>query len=226
MYSSFELLAMGDEKELRDPARMRRLFWHNLQAQAAAFPLLLGLALQAGAAVKNPDTYIYLSAADANSLDPAWSGDGASQQIILNIYETLFAFEGGSTDKVMPLLASAVPSLENGLLSADGRTYTIPIREGVRFHDGTPLTAKDVRYSLLRFMIMDAGPAMMLLDPLAGYRGTRDNSGQLRPTLFSDIDKAIRIEQGKLVQHLPRPFPPLLPILERRVRPADRRGAR
>lgn len=182
-----------------------------------ALPLLLGLvALPARAtSVKNPETYVYVTAADANSLDPAWSGDGVSQQVILNVYEPLFTFDGASTEKVVPLLAAAVPSRENGLLTEDGRTCTIPIREGVRFHDGTPLTPEDVRYSLMRFMIMDAGPAMMLLDPLAGYRGTRDSSGQLRATVFQDADKAVRIEDGKIVLRLPRPFPPLLPILAR-----------
>jgi peptide/nickel transport system substrate-binding protein len=48
-----------------------------------------------------------------------------------------------------------VPTLENGGVSEDGLTYTFKIREGVTFHDGTPLTADDVKYSWDRVMTMD-----------------------------------------------------------------------
>ena len=42
------------------------------------------------------------------------------------------------------------------VLSEDaGRTYAFPIRKGVVFHDGSTMTPEDVRYSLLRFLLMD-----------------------------------------------------------------------
>src|SRR6185295_8398580 len=119
--------------------------------------LLISLALtSSGAAtVKNPDTYTYGTISDADSMDPAWSFDTASHEAILNIYEPLFGFKGSSTDQLTPLIAEKVPSRENGLLSQDGKTYRIPIRKGVRFHDGTPVMPEDVRYSIMRFMLLD-----------------------------------------------------------------------
>jgi peptide/nickel transport system substrate-binding protein len=50
-----------------------------------------------------------------------------------------------------PRLAEAVPSIENGLwkLLPDGRMETTwRLRDGARWHDGTPLTAEDLRFSL------------------------------------------------------------------------------
>ena len=47
------------------------------------------------------------------------------------------------------------PALENGGISEDGLTYTFKIREGVTFHDGTELTADDVKFSWDRVMTMD-----------------------------------------------------------------------
>jgi peptide/nickel transport system substrate-binding protein len=195
------------------------------RALRAGFAISLCLALSAASpapaaeaplpAVKNPDTFVYLHAGEINSLDPAWNGDDVSASVFLNLYDTLFAFDGASTENLLPIVAAKTPSRENGLISADGKTYTIPIRKGIRFHDGTPLTPEDVRYSMMRFMIMDAGPAMMLLDPLEGYHQTRDASNRLFPDVFQRADRAVRVEGDGVVLRLPRPFPPLLPILAR-----------
>ena len=45
-------------------------------------------------------------------------------------------------------LAAEVPTLENGGISADGLTWTIKLRRGVKWHDGVEFTAEDVKYTL------------------------------------------------------------------------------
>ena len=45
---------------------------------------------------------------------------------------------------VVPDLAESIAA------SADGRTYTFTLREDAKFHDGKPVTAEDVRWSLER----------------------------------------------------------------------------
>lgn len=169
----------------------------------------------AAAEVKNPDTYTFLAISDSDSVDPAWSYDTSSHLAILNVYEPLVAFEGGSLEKVVPLIAEKVPSRANGLLSADGRTYTFPIRKNVKFHDGTALTPEDVRYSLMRFMLYDrdAGPSGLLLQPLTGEHSTRDAAGKIRPGVFAAVSKAVQVKDGAVVITLPRPYAPLLTIL-------------
>jgi len=47
-----------------------------------------------------------------------------------------------SVEKVVPSLA------EKWEISPDGKIYTFYLRKGVKFHDGLPFTAKDVKYSL------------------------------------------------------------------------------
>lgn len=44
-------------------------------------------------------------------------------------------------------LAARVPTVENGGISEDGRTYTIDLREDVTWHDGDPFTSEDVRFT-------------------------------------------------------------------------------
>src|SRR3954453_10986117 len=48
----------------------------------------------------------------------------------------------------VPDLAREVPTIENGGLSADGLTWKIRLRNDVKWHDGTPFTAEDVKFSL------------------------------------------------------------------------------
>mgnify|MGYP001570520273 FL=1 len=181
--------------------------------------LLLALALTAApayAAVKNPDTFTLVEISEITSLDPAFPYDNASQSLILNVYDTLIAFSGASLDKLEPRLAMEVPSLKNGGISKDGLTYRFRIRKGVKFHDGALMTPEDVRYSLLRFMLIDraGGPSALLLEPILGIASTRDSAGAI--TLdFADADKAVRLEGDTLVIRLPRPFAPFLSIMAR-----------
>lgn len=47
-----------------------------------------------------------------------------------------------------PQLAAEVPSLENGGISEDGLNWRIKLRPGVKWHDGTPFSADDVKFTL------------------------------------------------------------------------------
>ncbi len=167
-----------------------------------------------GQAVKNPDTFVSVSFGDWDTLDFAWAYDTSSQQVIFNIYETLIAYDGSRVDRFVPRLATEVPSARNGLISADGRTYTFPIRQGVKFHDGTPLTAEDAAYSLRRFLMVDrdGGPSSLLLEPILGMTKTRDDKGALKLT-FADLERAVQVKGNSVVVTLKEPFGPFLSIM-------------
>ncbi len=166
-------------------------------------------------AIKNPDTLTYVTISDLDSLDPVWSYDSASRLVILNVYEYLVEYNGSSTEELVPFIATQVPSKSNGLISPDSLTYTFPIRQGVNFQDGTPLTPEDVKYSLMRFILQDraGGPSPLLLEPILGYVTTRDESGQLLEKAFRDANQRIQVEGNNVVIHIPKPYAPLLAIL-------------
>jgi peptide/nickel transport system substrate-binding protein len=67
--------------------------------------------------------------------------------------------EETSVEKVVPSLA------ERWTISPDGKIYTFYLRKGVKFHDGQPFTAKDVKYSLEFFANpgKSAGAAMVTM---------------------------------------------------------------
>jgi len=180
----------------------------------AAF-LAAWLAAPAPAQVKNPDTFTYAIAGDVDTLDPHWEFDVVSQEVSIQLYETLINYQGASVDAFEPALAAQVPSQENGLLSADGLRYAFPIRKGVKFHDGSPMTPEDVKYSLMRFLLMDRanGPSYVLLEPLLGVESTLGDDGKPDADLYDALDRKIRVEGGAVVLYLDKPYPPLLSIL-------------
>lgn len=114
---------------------------------------------------------VFVHAADDEplSLDPAQVEPGeGGETMILQSYERLLEIAPDGPELV-PGLATEVPNDDNGLISQDGLTYTFPIREGVTFHDGTDLTAEDVKYSWDRAMEMDLpeGASGLLADSIA-----------------------------------------------------------
>lgn len=121
-------------------------------------------------AAKNPDTFIELQIGQPETLDPAHSYDTASGEIILNLYDNLIQYDGESVNDFLPMIAETVPSKANGLWSEDGTTYTFPIRQGMTFHTGNPVTPEDVEYSFERDLLMDpaGGPIWMLYEGFTG----------------------------------------------------------
>ena len=181
------------------------------------FVLLLGV-LCLGACQKQDDrqTLIVAHAGEMQSLDPVYSYDGVTQGMMINVYDTLLKFSGSSMTEFLPSVSEEVPSVENGLISADGLTYTFPIRKGIKFHDGTELTPEDVRYSILRFMNSDisGGPSSLLLEPILGITSTRNEKGEIILD-FKDAEKAVQVDGQNVVIRLKRPFAPFLGVIAR-----------
>ena len=66
--------------------------------------------------------------------------------VAFSIFDALFRItpEG----EIVPNLAAEVPTIENGGLSEDGLEWRIKLRDDVKWHDGEPFTAEDVKFTL------------------------------------------------------------------------------
>ncbi len=128
--------------------------------------------------------------------DPATALDGPIPLIARQVFETLVQYKDGGSD-IEPALAIRWSP------SKDGLTWTFTLRDGVRFHDGTPLTARGVVTSLERQMSPD--------HPL------HPNPPAVWPRLLRGLPgvvKEIRAPDPKTVQiQLLLPYAPLLTVL-------------
>jgi peptide/nickel transport system substrate-binding protein len=100
--------------------------------------------------------------------DPAifYQSDGLN--VTRGAYEGLLRYKPNTLlPEIEPLLAESFD------ISDDGLVYTFEIREGVKFHDGTDLTAQDIVKSFERRVGVNAGPAYMLFD-VASYETPDD----------------------------------------------------
>lgn len=128
--------------------------------------------------------------------DPATAVEGVTPLIGRQVFETLVQYKDGGSD-IEPGLAIQWSS------SRDGLTWTFTLRDGVRFHDGSLLTARDVVRSFERQMSPDhplhPNPAAVWPRLLRGLPG---------------VVKEVRARDARTVQiQLLLPYAPLLTVL-------------
>ncbi|MCW2916788.1 MAG: extracellular solute-binding protein family 5, partial [Actinomycetia bacterium] len=91
--------------------------------------------------------------------DPDIYYSGQGLLLTTNLYEGLLKYQSGTAQpKIVPSLA------ESWTASKDNTTFTLKLRKGVVFHDGTPFTAAAVKPSFDRRAAVNQGPAYMVAD--------------------------------------------------------------
>ncbi len=112
------------------------------------------LAMPAATAEENatPIIFTYVCSTEPDTLDPSiWF---TTSPLNLNIYQPLLKVNPEGADEPYEYLVA-----ESYTVSDDGMTYTFKIREGMLFHDGTPVNAEAVRASVQRTIDIGGSPA-------------------------------------------------------------------
>src|SRR5437870_2498964 len=94
-------------------------------------------------------TLTFLWGGDTDKLDPPAMTTQEGFIATTALYEGLVRYKPNSTD-VEPALAERMPDI-----SSDGLAYTFHLRSGIKFHDGSPLTAEAVAFSFDRSINKD-----------------------------------------------------------------------
>lgn len=116
-----------------------------------ALAVLLAAGTATPAVSQDTDTIVWARYGDIDTLDPHRATSTLSLQVWSLIYDTLMATDADG---------SPVPNLATGYeVSEDGTEYTFSLAEGVTCHDGSPLDANDVKYTVDR-AFDDANPSV------------------------------------------------------------------
>jgi peptide/nickel transport system substrate-binding protein len=82
---------------------------------------------------------------DPHSLNPILAQNDDEHQIARLMFDLLLDVD--DKGRLIPALATVVPTISNGGVSADGRTIIYRLRPGVTWQDGAPFTSRDVRFT-------------------------------------------------------------------------------
>ncbi|WP_443743934.1 glutathione ABC transporter substrate-binding protein GsiB [Sutterella sp.] len=115
-----------------------------MKALKALLPLLLAGAVAAGGAQAATKDVTVAVASTFTTLDPYNASDTLSQAVAKSFYEGLFSFDKNM--KVVNVLAESYEA------SADGLTYTVKLRKGVKFQNGEDFTSAAVKVNYERVM--------------------------------------------------------------------------
>ena len=164
--------------------------WKNgWKAACGALLILTAIGLSPAPAQVPDDVLVVGQIAEPKSLDPHAVTATNDFRILMNLYDGLVRFRSGTLE-IEPALA------EKWEISPDGKTYTFTLRQGVKFHDGTPFNAEAVKFNFDRMLDdkhpqHDTGPF-----PLAFF--------------FSAIERTEAADPRTVVFHLKEPYAPLL----------------
>ncbi|MDX6749870.1 ABC transporter substrate-binding protein [Geminicoccaceae bacterium 1502E] len=121
--------------------------------------------------------------ADVRVIDPIWTTQTVAGIHGMLIYDTLF----GADDDLVPQ-----PQMVGDYsVSEDGKTYSFTLRDGLRFHDGSPVTTEDVIASLERW-------------------GAKDQAGK---ALFAEIEQLEKVDDKTFRMLLKAPYGMVLDTL-------------
>ncbi len=114
----------------------------------------IALSVPSIAAAQGKRELRFIPHADLASLDPVWTTADITRNHGNMVYDQLFGFDSSFTPHPQMLAGHTV--------SADGMVWELTLRDGLKFHDGEKVLARDCVASMLRCFKRDAfGSAMM-----------------------------------------------------------------
>ena len=134
------------------------------------------LAMPAVSRAQPSRTLRFIPHADLSTLDPHWNTAYVTRNHGFMVFDTLYGLDSNYR---------ATPQMVDGhVTEADGLRWTLTLRDGLRWHDGTPVLARDCVASIRRW-------------------GAKDTFGQ---ALLAATDELFAPDDKRIVFRLKRPF--------------------
>jgi peptide/nickel transport system substrate-binding protein len=183
---------MAHRREQREDTDMRR----HLQQLAAATALLLALGLGNAASAQKSGGILKVSHFDSPaSMSPHEEATIAALRPAMAVFNNLVMYK---QDVAQTSISSIIPDLATSWAwSEDGTELTFPLRQGVKWHDGKPFTAADVKCTW--DMLQGKSTEKLRLNP--------------RKSWYRNLDRVTANGDYEVTFHLKRPQPSLIALL-------------
>jgi peptide/nickel transport system substrate-binding protein len=168
----------------------------NLRAFAVVGGLIIALCSAGGALAEKAGGTLKISFFDnPASMSLHEEATGAALRPMMGVFNNLVMYDQhvaqNSPDSIIPDLATGWS------WSEDGKELTFPLRQGVKWHDGKPFTAADVKCTW--DLLLGIGSEKLRVNP--------------RQTWYSNLDRVATNGDYEVTFHLKRPQPALLSLL-------------
>jgi len=130
-------------------------------------------------------------------LDPALSYTAEGWTAMADVYVPLLTYKhanGEEGSEVIPGLAKELPKISNG-----GKTYTLTLRPGLKYSDGTPVKASDFPFAVERMIELNSGGSPFYIAAIEGAEKFAETKQGPIPGIEAD-DKT-----GEIVINLEKP---------------------
>jgi peptide/nickel transport system substrate-binding protein len=131
-----------------------------------------------------------------DSLDPGLAYTGEGSTAVYNVYIPLLTYahaSGSAGSVVIPGLAKTLPKISDG-----GRTYTLTLRKGLKYSDGTPVKASDFAASIERMFKLNSPGSPFYTDIVGAEAFAETKQGGIDGIETDDAS-------GRIVIHLVKP---------------------
>ena len=143
--------------------------------------------------VKNGGTLVMALSAEPDQLDPTLSRSLYSRYVFHAMCEKLYDVDQSA--KIVPQLATGLPTVSDG-----GKTVTIPVREGVKFADGTPFDAAAVKTTFERDLTLDGSGRKSELGPVTSVEAPDAKTVVVKlKTPFAPLTAALADRAGMIL---------------------------
>lgn len=168
--------------------------------------VLFGRGAESRGATASPSTLRVAFGSFPDYMDPQLSYTHEGWTAMYETYIPLLTYQranGRAGAEIVPGLAAGLPEV-----SDDGRTYTLFLRQGLRYSDGSPVKASDFEYAVKRLLELLSGGAPFYAVIVGAERYEEVRRGDIRGIVTDNAT-------GRIVIHLTEPnstFPQLLAV--------------
>lgn len=177
--------------------RLRRVCAVAAVSSSALFAGSAAYGASAAHAASSSKPFVYAESFAFSTMDPAQAGLNPDMLVTQNTYDALTTYKDSAPSHILPGLATS--------WTQSGTTWTFHLRHGVKFHDGAPFSAIDVKTSIDRMVKLGQGLSFLLYNvksvSVVNKYAVKIVAKTANPWLPADLEKVGIVNHSDVTAH-------------------------